>query len=93
MSRSLSAGRGGRLSREHPRQRELQVERHRRMNRGLRDSSPSAWWKRKCTANVVMTQILTTPLDVMAICSLHHVDLSSLRMPEAITTNNKVSNE
>lgn len=30
---------------------------------------------------------------VMAICSLHRVDLSFQRVPEAITTNNKVSNE
>ena len=30
---------------------------------------------------------------VMAMCSLHWVDLSFQRVPEAITTNNKVSNE
>ena len=30
---------------------------------------------------------------MMAICSLHRADLSFLRVPEAITTNNKVSNE
>lgn len=59
---------------------------------GVKDSAPSTWRERRHMANVTMTQIPTTSLDAKAICSPHHVDLPSLKFPEAIRTNN-VSNE
>lgn len=65
-------------------QRELPVERPEVQALGVRDSGPSAGREKRCVTSVTMTQILSASPDVMAICSPAHVDLSSLRFPEAV---------
>lgn len=96
--RNVSAGGGERREREreskHPgrgscRWKDTEVQK----NIGVKDSDPSTWREKRYMVSVIMTQTLTTSLDVMAICSCHRVYLSSLKFPEAIRTNNKVSNE
>lgn len=93
MSRKYISWRWGKARQRASRQRSCRWKGTEvRKNIGVRDSGSSAWRERRYMASVTMTQILTASLDVIAICS-PHVDLSSLKFPEAIRTNNKVSNE